>query len=76
MIGWITYNNDRPQWSLAKLTPSEFYRYATTGIYPLQVPPSPKRSTSFGSRGAAPEPPEFNALVSKEGDVEKEKDDT
>jgi len=29
------YNNERYQYSLAGLTPSEFYIYATTGIYPL-----------------------------------------
>ena len=29
------YNNERYQYSIAGLTPSEFYTYATTGIYPL-----------------------------------------
>ena len=29
------YNTDRPQWGLAMLTPNEYYRYACTGIYPL-----------------------------------------
>tara|TARA_R110002060_G_C2123111_1_gene98808 strand:+ start:711 stop:1553 length:843 start_codon:yes stop_codon:yes gene_type:complete len=28
------YNNDRPQWNLAKLTPTQFYQYYTTGVYP------------------------------------------
>jgi len=33
---WIDfYNNERYQWRLAKLSPSEFYRYTITGIYPL-----------------------------------------
>ena len=33
---WIDYyNNDRYQWELSKLSPREFYQYATTGIYPL-----------------------------------------
>ena len=37
---WIEYyNNDRYQWELAKLSPSEYYRYVTTGIYPLQIEP-------------------------------------
>lgn len=50
---WIDYyNNDRYQWDLAKLSPNEFFRYISTGIYPL------------GS--SAPEPPEFSAFVSKE----------
>lgn len=29
------YNNDRPQWQLAKLTPNEYYEYIITGIYPI-----------------------------------------
>lgn len=38
---WIDYyNNDRYQWQLAKLSPNEYYRYITTGEYPLpQKPP-------------------------------------
>ena len=32
------YNNDRYQWDLAKLTPSEFYKYSLTGEYPLIIP--------------------------------------
>ena len=28
------YNNERPQWGLAKLTPTEYYQYTITGIYP------------------------------------------
>ena len=35
---WIDYyNNDRYQWELSKLSPKEFYRYMTTGIYPIAV---------------------------------------
>ena len=34
---WMDYyNNERYQWSLAKLSPREYYRYVTTGFYPLQ----------------------------------------
>lgn len=33
------YNNDRYQWSLAKLSPNEFYKYITTGAYPLPIAP-------------------------------------
>ena len=34
---WMDYyNNERFQWSLAKLSPREYYRYVTTGFYPLQ----------------------------------------
>ena len=33
---WMDYyNNERYQWNLAKLSPVEFYKYYTTGIYPL-----------------------------------------
>lgn len=35
---WIDYyNNDRYQWELSKLSPKEFYRYVTTGVYPIAV---------------------------------------
>lgn len=38
---WIDYyNNERYQWNLAKLAPTEYYRYVTTGEYPLAVPKS------------------------------------
>jgi transposase InsO family protein len=30
------YNNDRYQWDLAKLSPSEYYKYIMTGDYPLR----------------------------------------
>jgi transposase InsO family protein len=34
---WMDYyNTERYQWSLAKLSPQEYYRYVTTGFYPLQ----------------------------------------
>ena len=33
---WMDYyNHDRYQWDLLKLSPSEFYEYLQTGIYPL-----------------------------------------
>ena len=33
---WIDYyNNERGQWDLLKLTPTEYYKYQQTGIYPL-----------------------------------------
>ena len=28
------YNNERPQWGLAKLTPSEYYKYSLNNVYP------------------------------------------
>ena len=72
IMDWIDYyNNERYQWNLAKLAPSEYYVYCMTGVYPLG--------------GSAPKPPEFIALVSKEGiaafednaeNKTKEKDET
>lgn len=37
------YNNERYQWKLAKLSPSEYYKFCVTGEYPLQIdnPPTP-----------------------------------
>jgi len=33
---WVEYyNSERYQWSLAKLSPDEYYKYVITGIYPL-----------------------------------------
>ena len=42
------YNHDRYQWQLAKLSPSQFYRYVTTGEYPLPGSP-PARGIPRGS---------------------------
>lgn len=34
---WMDYyNNERYQWNLAKLSPVEYYKYITTGEYPLE----------------------------------------
>ncbi|MBQ1207395.1 MAG: IS3 family transposase [Lachnospiraceae bacterium] len=43
------YNNHRYQWNLAKLSPNEFYRFVTTGVYPLDVTnaPSPPTARKF-----------------------------
>ena len=39
---WMDYyNNERYQWTLAKLSPKEFYQYTLTGIYPLPIKPPP-----------------------------------
>ena len=35
------YNNRRYQWHLAKLSPNEFYKFVTTGEYPLYIPNAP-----------------------------------
>jgi len=35
---WITYyNKQRYQWQLAKLSPDEFYKFISSGIYPLNL---------------------------------------
>lgn len=35
---WIDYyNNERYQWNLAKLSPTEYYKYITTGEYPIKT---------------------------------------
>jgi len=34
------YNNDRYQWDLARLSPTEYYKYRITGEYPLLIPKS------------------------------------
>lgn len=48
---WMDYyNNDRGQWDLKKLAPSEYYRYLQTGEYPLPICPRTQR------RGFAPDP--------------------
>lgn len=50
------YNNRRYQWHLAKLSPNEFYKFVTTGEYPLDIPnipalPSiPKQPDELGKR--------------------------
>jgi hypothetical protein len=47
---WIDYyNNDRYQWDLAKLAPSEYYVYVTTGAYPLPFPPPKPKEDADGS---------------------------
>jgi len=44
---WIDYyNNDRHQWGLGKMTPSEYYKFLTTGkIPPGALPPDPQGLT-------------------------------
>lgn len=36
------YNNRRYQWKLAKLSPNEYYKFVTTGIYPLNISSIPE----------------------------------
>ena len=49
---WIDYyNNERYQWDLAKLSPCEYYKYITTGAYPLPIAP-PTRAIDCGAPDA------------------------
>ena len=42
IINYIDYyNNRRYQWHLARLSPNEFYKFVTTGKYPLDIPNIP-----------------------------------
>ncbi len=35
---WVDYyNNERPQWDLAKLSPNDYYKYCITGEYPFDL---------------------------------------
>jgi len=71
---WIDYYNfDRYQWSLAKLSPNEFYQYIQTGEYPLPMLPPAVTFSSVATGSSAPGPPEFNALFSGEGHAGKKK---
>jgi transposase InsO family protein len=36
------YNNERYVWDLAYLSPNEYYKFVTTGRYPLDIPNPPK----------------------------------
>ncbi len=39
ITNWTNYyNNERYQWDLAKLAPTEYYQYLLTGVYPLSIP--------------------------------------
>ena len=39
IINWTEYyNKERYQWDLAKLAPTEYYKYLLTGVYPLTIP--------------------------------------
>ena len=41
------YNNERYQWDLARLAPSEYYRYLITGKYPLNIPMAKGKNYAF-----------------------------
>ncbi|MDD4157096.1 MAG: IS3 family transposase [Candidatus Cloacimonetes bacterium] len=54
VLDWIDYyNNDRYQWSLAKLSPNEYYTYTLTGEYPLDTT---NNICNNITRGSAPNP--------------------
>ena len=42
---WMCYyNKDRYVWDLARLSPDEYYKYYTTGIYPIPGVKPPKNA--------------------------------
>ena len=46
VVDWIDYyNKDRGQRSLKNLTPTEFYQYSQTGVYPLPVYKKPEKKS-------------------------------
>ena len=54
LLDWMDYyNNERYQWGLLKLAPTQFYYYKVTGVYPL--PEYEGRQTTT-PRGSAPDP--------------------
>jgi transposase InsO family protein len=46
------YNKERYQWDLAKLSPNEYYKYITTGEYPLTIPKSKGRHNDSKEKGS------------------------
>ena len=46
---WMDYyNNERYQWQLAKLSPNEYYKYITAGVYPLKgVTKEPEKKEGY-----------------------------
>jgi transposase InsO family protein len=45
---WMDYyNNDRYQMGLQKMSPNEYYKYITQGIYPASMPRMEERSKKF-----------------------------
>lgn len=47
---WMDYyNNDRYQWDLLKLSPTEYYRYLQTGVYPLPIYNPGANQSGWGS---------------------------
>ena len=54
LADWMDYyNTERYQWGLLRLAPVQYYRYVTTGYYPIPQY-QPRRSTC--PRGSAPVP--------------------
>jgi len=47
------YNNERYQWQLAKLSPSQYYQYVTTGEYPIPIKLTDQEKSSLDSDSAS-----------------------
>ena len=46
------YNKERYQWDLAKLSPNEYYKYITTGEYPLTIPNPKGKHNDLEDKGS------------------------
>ena len=73
---WMDYyNKDRYQWELLKLSPSEYYQYLQTGVYPLPIYDPKERRPCWG---AAPDPGVYRSSFREaaEASGQKEKGST
>jgi transposase InsO family protein len=61
------YNNERYQWDLARLAPTEYYNYLTTGIYPLVIPKAKGSGDDVAPEGSHRRVQVENALQGAEG---------
>lgn len=73
---WIDYyNNERGQRNLQKLAPREYYRFITTGEYPLSIPIPKMPEKRVRKRKKPPVQPAAEAIFEKEktDDIDAEK---
>ena len=66
------YNNERYQWDLAKLSPNEYYKFVTTGVYPLDIPNTPtlpaiqKEPAELGARKTTDNLEQLNTMTKEQ----------
>ena len=49
------YNRERYVWDLARLSPDEYYKYYTTGVYPIPGIKPPKVSSDTLTHAQTPD---------------------